>query len=395
MNLAILIGCAALAILASDSGRPRRQRRIVTTALFGLLLAAPFFTNTTSILFDALTAMCIAYGWNIIGGYTGYAAFGNVAYLGLGAFVAAGFMSRQPGHLAWPWFVGIPLAVLIVALVAGAFGVVVLRLRGHYFSIATLGISVAMPQIVNWDFFFGSEGWLPNFFGGGRPLNFPLAADLVLFGLSFDADRYFFYYLALAAALIGWWLTVAVSRGKFGYGLVAIRENEEAAESMGINTQRAKVLAYMLSAALAALGGAVIGYRLTNMTTEAEALFSTSNNLQMIIICLIGGIGTVWGPWVGAFVLFAFRELLRVASSSDAVLQWQAAIFSLLIILIVLFLPRGILALVQSRAASSRTLLFGGVRRHETPIPEQPTMGVLDPHDPSAVSGRGEPERLA
>jgi branched-chain amino acid transport system permease protein len=85
----------------------------------------------------------------------------------------------------------------------------------------------------------------------------------------------------------------------------------------------------------------------------------------MIIICLIGGIGTVWGPWVGAFVLFAFRELLRVLSSSDVVLQWQAAIFSLLIILIVLFLPRGILVLVQARAASSRALLRGVPRRTE------------------------------
>jgi branched-chain amino acid transport system permease protein len=253
--------------------------------------------------------------------------------------------------------------VLIVALVAGALGVVVLRLRGHYFSIATLGISVAMPQIVNWDYFFGREGWLPGFFGGGLPLNFPLAADLSLFGFSLDADRFLFYYLALATAVIGWWLTIAVSRGKFGYGLVAIRENEEAAESMGINTALAKVLAYMLSAALAALGGAVIGYRLTNMTTEAEALFSTTNNLQMIIICLIGGIGTIWGPWVGAFVLFAFREALQVLSSSDVVLQWQAAIFSLLIILIVLFLPRGILVLVQSGAISSRRLFLRGLSR--------------------------------
>ena len=135
---------------------------------------------------------------------------------------------------------------------------------------------------------------------------------------------------------------------------------------MGINTSVAKVLAYMLSAGLAALGGAVLGYRLTNMTTEAEALFSTTNNLQMIIICLIGGIGTMWGPWIGAFVLFAFREGLRVLSSSDAVLQWQAAIFSLLIILIVLFLPRGILVLVQTRAVSSRDVFLRGLSRGRT-----------------------------
>src|SRR5581483_3203781 len=104
-------------------------------------------------------------------------------------------------------------------------------------------------------------------------------------------DRFLFYYLGLLTALVGWGLTASLSRGKFGYGLIAIRENEEAAEVMGIDTWTSKVRAYMLSAALAALGGSVIGYRLTNMTTEAEALFSTTNNLQMIIICLIGGVG--------------------------------------------------------------------------------------------------------
>src|SRR5919202_6609021 len=151
-----------------------------TLAVFGLMLIAPVISSSTSILFDALTAMCIAYGWNIIGGFTGYAAFGNVAYLGLGAFIAAGFMSRQPGHLAWPWFVGIPVAVIIVSILAGAIGIVVLRLRGHYFSIATLGVGVAMPQVITADALFGPRGVLPNFFGGGLPLNFPLADDVKL-----------------------------------------------------------------------------------------------------------------------------------------------------------------------------------------------------------------------
>jgi branched-chain amino acid transport system permease protein len=350
MNLLILVLGAGLGIVAARRRLALVARIASTVALSVLLLVAPFVTNSTSILFDTLTAMCVAYGWNFIGGFAGYASFGNVAYLGLGAFVAAGFMSRQPGHLAWPWFVAIPLAIMITALVAGAIGLAVLRLRGHYFSIATLGVAVAMPELINWEFFFGRSGLVPSFFGGGLPLNFPLAEDLTLFGRDLPADRFFFYYLALLTALVGWWLTMFLSRGKFGYGLVAIRENEEAAEVMGINTTVAKSLAYMASAALAALGGAVIGYRLTNMTTEAEALFSTTNNLQMIVICLIGGVGTVWGPWIGAFILFTLREALRTLPGSNELLQWQAAIFSLLIILVVLFLPNGVLNLVQRRA---------------------------------------------
>lgn len=364
MNLAILVAGAVLAVVAARAQAPRRVRRGAAALLFVLMLVAPFVTPTTSLLFDALTAMAIAYGWNVIGGYTGYAAFGNVAYLGLGAFVAAGFMSRQPGHPALPWFVGIPLAVVIVAAVAAGIGMLVLRLRGHYFSIATLGVAVAMPEFIHWELPFGREGLIPNFFGGGLPLNFPLASDVMVGGMAFGADRFFFYYLGLATALIGWGATVALIRSKFGYGLIAIRENEEAAEVMGVNTTVAKVLAYALSAGLAALGGSVIGYRLTNMTTEAEALFSTNNNLQMIIICLIGGIGTLWGPWIGAFVLFALQEAVRLVASGDAVLHWQATMFSLLIVLVVLFLPHGILQFVQSRARAGLRLASGRPAYH-------------------------------
>ncbi len=349
MNLLIFVVGIALAIVAARPLSPPVVRRAATVGLIGLMVAAPLLSSSTSILFDALTAMCVAYGWNIIGGFMGYAAFGNVAYLGLGAFVAAGFMSRQPGHLAWPWFIGIPLAVAIVALVAGAIGIVVLRLRGHYFSIATLGIGVAMPQVITYDAAFGPRGLLPNFFGGGLPLNFPLAEDIRIGGLVLDADRYFLYGLGLLSALIGWGLTRLLSHSKFGYGLVAIRENEEAAEVMGINTTLTKVYAYMLSAALAALGGAVIGYKLTNMTTEADALFSTTNNLQMIIICLIGGVGSVWGPWIGAFMLFGLQEALRMASSSADFLAWQGVIFAVLVVVVVLFLPRGVMLFIATR----------------------------------------------
>src|SRR5207302_1282706 len=184
-----------LAIVAARPLSAPGWRRAATLGLIGLMVAAPLISSSTSILFDALTAMCIAYGWNIIGGFTGYAAFGNVAYLGLGAFVAAGFMSRQPGHLAWPWFVGIPLAVIIVSLVAAGVGIVVLRLRGHYFSIATLGVAVAMPQAIQLDAAFGPRGLFRNFFGGGLPLNFPLPEDIRLGDLRLDADRVFLYEL--------------------------------------------------------------------------------------------------------------------------------------------------------------------------------------------------------
>jgi branched-chain amino acid transport system permease protein len=349
VNLLIFVLGIALAVAAARPQAKPMLRWAATAGLFALMVIAPAISSSTSILFDALTAMCIAYGWNVIGGFTGYAAFGNVAYLGLGAFVAGGFMSRQPGHLAWPWFIAMPLAVVIVSLVAGGIGIVVLRLRGHYFSIATLGVAVAMPQIIQADAAFGAHGLFPNFFGGGLPLNFPLPEDITIGSLTLDGNRVLLYELGVLSALVGWGLTWLLARSKFGYGLIAIRENEEAAEVMGVNTTVSKVLAYMLSAGLAALGGAIIGYKLTNMTTEAEALFSTTNNLQMIIICLIGGVGTLWGPWIGAFVLFGLQELLRTLSSSAEFQAWQGVIFAFLVVLVVLFLPRGVMLFVLSR----------------------------------------------
>jgi len=349
MNLAIFVAGLALAILAARPQSSPGLRWAATLGLLAILVAAPALSSSTSILFDALTATCIAYGWNVIGGFTGYASFGNVAFLGLGAFIAGGFMSRQPGHYAWPWFLAIPLAVIITAIVAGGIGIVVLRLRGHYFSIATLGVAVAMPQVIQADAAFGAHGLFANFFGGGLPLNFPLPEDVQVGPLTLDGNRVFLYELGLLTAAIGWLLTWRLGKSKFGYGLIAIRENEEAAEVMGVDTTINKSLAYMLSAALAALGGAVIGYKLTNMTTEAEALFSTTNNLQMIIICLIGGVGTLWGPLIGAFVLFGLQEALRTVSSNAEFLAWQGVIFALLVVLVVLFLPRGVMLFVMSR----------------------------------------------
>ena len=349
MNLLIFFVGIVLAVIAARPKLDRRVRGAAVVIQIAILIIAPFVTQSTAILFDALTAMCIAYGWNFIGGYTGYASFGNAAFLGLGAFVAAAFMSRQPGHPNVPWFVGIPLAVVVVAIVAGLLGGVLLRLRGQYFSIATLGIFVAMPEVINWDLFFGDKGLLPNFFGGGLPLNFPLLRDTTFLGIKLSADQHLFYYLGLSTALIALLLTVLIIRSKFGYSLIAIRENEEAAEVMGINATRSKVIAFMISAALAALGGAVIGYKLTNMTTEAEALFSSVNNLQMIIICLIGGLGSVWGPWIGAFALFGIQELLRTFSSNEAFLKWEAVVFAAVIIVVVLFLPRGLMWFVRGR----------------------------------------------
>ena len=305
-------------------------------------LGVPQLVDRSQIRILTTVAMFVvmASAWNLVGGLTGYSSFGNVAFFGLGAYTCAVAVDAHRLHL--PMAAAIALAPLVPAAFATLVGLPLLRLRGHYFAIATLGTAVAVGEVVkNIEYLGGATGLFPPILH---------RADLL------------FLYLMVGAALLAVLVSRLILRSRFGYGLIAIRENEEAAEVMGINTTVNKALAYMLSAALAALGGAVLGYRLTNMTTEAEALFSTTNNLQMIIICLIGGVGTLWGPWIGAFLLFDIQELLRTLSSSTAFLQWQAAVFSLLIILVVLFLPRGLMPFIQGHARLTPRVFLRNLR---------------------------------
>ena len=335
-------------MVKGDSNRRWRRIFLILAAVIGAyaLLApltsldaaqsanVPLLADRLWFRLATIIAMFIvmATAWNIIGGITGYAAFGNVAFFGIGAYTTGMLIAKAK----WPFLAALPLAPLVAGAFAALVGLPLLRLRGHYFAVASLGVGVAVGELVQNIDYHGQA-----VFGGASGLFLPI--------YSIDNRGLFFFYLMLAAAAaaiaVTWW----VLRSKFGYGLIAIRENEEAAEVMGINTTLTKVYAYMLSAALAALGGAVIGYKLTNMTTEADALFSTTNNLQMIIICLIGGVGTLWGPWIGSFILFGLQEALRMVSSSAEFLAWQGVIFALLVVLVVLFLPRGVMLFIATR----------------------------------------------
>lgn len=362
MNILLMFVSLALAIVAARPVAQKSQKtvRYAALALLVLLaLLAPAIDGITGdsivVLFNALVALILAQGWNFIGGYTGYAAFGNVAYFGLGAYLAGTVMSKAPGHPALSSFIAFPFAIIGTALIAGVLGLVVLRLKGHYFAIATLGIAVAMPEIINWAIF-------GNFFGSFEGLDFPIAEDGNLFGLTIPSNNVIYYATAiLVAVCIG--LTAWISRSKFGYSLVAIRENEGAAEVMGINATFYKVAAYMLSAALAALAGALLGYQLTNLNTEATgAFFNTATNLEMIIICLLGGVGTVWGPFMGAMILRGIEEILRSASAGWT--DWQQVVFSVIIILVVLFLPRGVMQFVRTRTRLTMRLFLRNVREN-------------------------------
>jgi branched-chain amino acid transport system permease protein len=274
-----------------------------------------FRLATTIAMFVVMAA-----AWNIIGGLAGYAAFGNVAFFGIGAYATGIAVTR--GHLP------LPLALVLAPAAGGAFaaviGVPLLRLRGHYFAIATLGISVALGEVVN----------NLDALGGSTGLFLPIVRS----------DLLFFYLMAGAAALaIGatWWVT----RSRFGYGLLAIRENEEAAAVIGVSTTVHKVAAFALAGALTGLAGGIFAQ--WNVFINPENTFPVDYNVQIILMAVFGGAGTVLGPVAGAVVI----ELLiqRLAVGGEAAVYAQVAL-GLLLAITVIFIPKGIIDFITGRS---------------------------------------------
>ncbi|HEY8642686.1 MAG TPA: branched-chain amino acid ABC transporter permease [Candidatus Dormibacteraeota bacterium] len=278
-------------------------------------LGIDFAINKSIIRAETTIAMFIALAaaWNLIGGLTGYAAFGNVAFFGLGAYTVGFLTDKQ--HLNFA--LALPLAPLVAAVFAGLIGLPLLRLRGHYFAIATLGTGVAVGEVIkNIDAFGGGTGLFPPIFR--------------------HADALFFYLMAGTAALavLTTWL---VLRSRFGYGLIAIRENEEAASVLGVNTVAYKVAAFTLAAALTGLAGGVFAQ--WSSFIDQESVFPIQYNVQMILMAIIGGAGTLFGPVAGAIVLEWL--ILTLAGGGTSAVYAQIGL-GVLLAVTVIFVPRGV-----------------------------------------------------
>ncbi|GAC1338963.1 MAG: branched-chain amino acid ABC transporter permease [Candidatus Dormibacteria bacterium] len=275
----------------------------------------------------------LASAWNIIGGMTGYAAFGNVAFFGVGAYSTAFLVANR--HL--PFALGLLTSPLVAAVFAIVIGVPLLRLRGHYFAIATLGVSVAVGEVVN-----NIE---------------PLGGSTGIFLPIVRSDLLFFYLMAATAVLavaVAWF----VLRTRFGYGLLAIRENEEAAAVIGINTTLYKVGAFALAAALTGLAGGIFAQ--WNVFINAENVFPVDYNVQMILMAVLGGSGTVLGPVIGAVALEALIQAF--ASGGEFAVLSQVGL-GVLLAATVIFVPRGILDFLGGQSRLTVQYLRNSLRR--------------------------------
>ena len=282
-----------------------------------LLASVPWWGSAVVVQFgiNVLILATLAQSWNIIGGYTGYPSFGNSVFYGLGGYGVAIAMVQY----GLPFPVGLAIGIGLAVGFAILLGLPVLRLRGHYFAIATLGLAEVMTAIVS------------NLEIAGRNVGLilPLVKGDVLF-----------FELSLILLVVTTLAVMWISRSRFGFGLIAIRENEQAAAVMGVNTTLYKILAFALCSVFAAVAGGIHAYWITYL--DPGSAFDVALNVKMIIMAVFGGPGTIFGPVLGAFVLSAISEILAAKVTSLA-----SIFFGIVIVAAIVFMPRGFADLVR------------------------------------------------
>ena len=293
-------------------------------------------TATAIFMFVAL-----AQAWNLIGGFAGYPSFGNVVFFGLGGYTTASLMA----HAGASYWVTLPAAGAMGAVFAAIVGVPILRLRGHYFAIATLGVAEGTREVVT---------NMGSVTGGGAGITVPAvgtqATTAYLGNLGF---YYLFLGLAAVATLVAW----LVARSRFGYALRAIHQDEEAAAAMGVNTTIAKIAAFSLSGLVTGLVGSAFAFQ--QVTIYPQRLFDVEITVLMVVMAVIGGSGTVLGPLVGAVALQFLSEYLRVHFTN-----FHTFVFGALIVLAVVFLPQGLVNFTRDAWRLRRVPLLETVREY-------------------------------
>jgi branched-chain amino acid transport system permease protein len=302
---------------------------IVLVVLFLLPLVAGEYLLHMVVL--VLLYAYLATAWNILGGYAGQHSLGHAVFLGIGAYVST-FLFIQ-----WritPWL-GMWVGGAVSALVGWFIGYVCFRygLKGPYFALVTIALAEAFVYLTsNVDVIGGAKGlevtWL-----GNRP-------DM----MEFDGKTGY-YYIILVMAILGVIVTRWLYQRRPGYQWIAVRENEDAAEAVGVDTLRAKIEATVLSATMTAIGGTFYAQYFTYI--GPRSVFGEGPSVQILLFAIIGGLGTVWGPLVGALVLVPIAELAR-AKLGGSFGGAHLLLYGTVMVLVMLFMPKGIIGLAQN-----------------------------------------------
>lgn len=277
------------------------------------------------------TTVCMyavmAQSWNFIGGLAGYPSFATAAFFGFGAYTSA-ILQNQGFPMVFGWGVAGLAAMAFAALIGGA----ILHLRGHYFAIGSLIIAEMLREIVN---------TTPEFTGGGMGLNLPILR------VSVTAQAQFFFYAMLALAAICMATAILVHNSKLGFGLRCIQQNEDAASMLGVNTYAYKTASFSLSAVYVGVAGAIYASWVNYI--EPPDVFDVLIAVKPLVMALLGGLGTIFGPAIGAAILLSFEEFVW-----RNLLTVHAAALGVIIVVLVLFLPNGIMSLARERLVRRR-----------------------------------------
>ena len=297
----------------------------ISALVFIILAFVPFMTERTDIITwftFTLLYITLSQSWNIIGGYTGQQNLGHAAFFGIGALTT---------RYLWLYGLPLPIALLAGALAAAVFAIIIgfpaFRLKGVYFIIGTLVLAEILRII--FDTVLPRANVLPS-----KLLN--------TYSLT---PR---YYICLVVAVLAIALVYWISRSKLGLGLISIREDEDAAEASGVNTQKFKLLAFLISTFMAGLAGGLYAYYAA--AAQPGYLFAPMWTFDAVIIVFVGGVGTILGPIIGSVFFVLIKQLLSLYLPGG----FHVLVFGIMFIIVVLFLPGGLIGLMAKLRGAAK-----------------------------------------
>ena len=298
-----------------------RQNQIFLLLFSSVVFALPFFLrNNYHLMVLNISALniLVVIGLNLLMGFAGQISLGHAAFFGLGAYLS-GILTTTCGFPIWPTVL---LAMVLTAGVAFAIGIPTLKLEGHYLVMATLGFNVIVYIVML---------QLEPVTGG--PSGFSGIPRLELSGFVFDSDRKY-YYLLWAVSIGALLLSLNLIHSRVGRAMAALRQNEIAARCAGIDTEAYKVKIFVLSAVMASLAGSLYAHYITFIS---PGTFSFFYSLQVVTMVLVGGMGSLWGSVLGAFLLTLLPEVLH------AVKEYNVLVYGLILMGVLVFFPHGLL----------------------------------------------------
>lgn len=304
---------------------------IVLLVLFGCL---PVFDSSYALRIGTFACMyaIMSVSWTVIGGFTGYPSFGTAAFFGFGAYCGGVLINK-----GWPLFAAAGAAGAVAFVTALVLGIVLLRLRGHYFAIASLAVAEVLREVTN---------AATDLTGGGMGLNIPVS---VTGSNSVMGEASYFFWTMWALLLLTFIAVRLIQESKLGFGLACIKQNESAADMIGVNATIYKSLAFAFSGVFVAMAGVL--YAAWVHYIEPPDVFDILFAVKPIVMALLGGLGSPAGAVLGAFVFLGIEEIVW-----RNYLQIHSGVLGLLVVVLLLFLPNGMMSI------SKRLGLIGGHR---------------------------------